>query len=266
MRGRVGGRIGTTVLPYPAYSYSGYSSQGSAKGVWGMAEVYAASRGYLGGGYDYYGGSTWPTSTLSVTWPNAGYWGGYATLDYIDATQDGSGTFSPTVDTNYASVSYSWERSTDGGTTWTSVSGETDPTLALTGQTTANDEDKYRLIADAGLKVVRSDPGTVRVDSPAPSIGYHPQSQTVAEGDYVYLEVYASCTGPKYGGYYTPTLQWQVSTDGGTTWTNQGSAMQTTEAYQYFSATASDNGKKYRVVATFGSQSVTSNVATITVT
>lgn len=253
MRGRIGGRIGATLLP----------NGSTASGVWGIAEVYAAIRGYLGSNYYEYG-PAWPTGTISIAWPYNYYWP-YGTIDYIDATQDGTGTFSPTVTTTYGAVTYSWERSTDGGTTWAAVSGETEATLSLTGQTTANDGDQYLLVADAGLKVVRSAPGTVRVDSPTLTISYQPQSQTVADGEYVYLEVYASLHGPTYGGYYTPTLQWQISTDGGTTWTNQGSAAQTTETYKYFQATTADNGQKYRVVATFGAQSVTSNVATITV-
>lgn len=260
MRGRIGGRIGTTLLPSPAYSYSGYSSQGSAKGVWSVGQVYDASRGYIGGGYDYYGGSTWPTNTLTVEWPNAGYYGGYALIDYIDATVTGGGTFSPTVETNYAAVSYSWEQSTDDGDTWTTVAGETEPSLTLSGLTLADDGTKYRLLADAGLKQVYSSPGSVRFDTVTVSITSQPYNTTA--DSYAYFDCSAQATGITYGATYETTYQWQRSTDGGSTWTNISGATSSTVG---ITVTSSDmDGYKYRCVASFADQTATSNAATLT--
>lgn len=253
MRGRIGGRIGATVLPGT-----------TAPGIWGLGEVYAAIRGYLGYSFEY-GGSAWPAGTISATWPYTSFWP-YTLLDFIDATADGTGTFSPTITTTYESVSYSWEKSTDDGETWSTVSGETAATLELTGQTASNDGDKYRIVVDSGLRVARSEPGTVRFDPPTVSFSYHPQSQSVAVDDYVYLDAYASAIGPTYSTSYTPTMQWQVSTDGGTTWADTGSPIQNNWVYKSFMAAAGDNGKKFRLVASFGANSATSNVATITVT
>lgn len=262
MRGRIGGRIGRTVLPVPGYlgGYGSSSSQGSAKGVWGVGEVFLASRGYIGGGYDYYGGSTWPTNSITVEWPVVGgYYSGYETIDYIDATVTGEGTFSPIVTTNYSALAYSWEKSTNGGETWSVVPGETTENLTLTGVTLADDGTKYRLIADAGLKQVASTPGTVRFDTATLSITGQPYNITSDwEG---WFSCYAQATGVNYGKSYEASYQWQRSTDGGATWTNIAGAVY---GEYYFTANSSMDGYKYRCVVSFAGQTLTSNVATFT--
>ena len=273
MRGRVGGRIGTSS---PPLSYG-------ANGVWALADVYATLRGSYGG--DQYGyGPAWPINTVSISWPYQSYVG---TVDWIDVTQTGGGTFSPDVQTTYPSLAYSWERSTNGGTTWTAVAGQTGATLTLTGQTTANDEDQYRLVADAGIKKFYGPAGTVRFDTvtitfpnqswdnqPA-NLGFYTNgyiegnTKTVAGGASVLLYYGALVAGQKYGANYEPTsTQWQTSTDGGSTWVS-GTGVSDSDPADYsvaFTASSGDNGRKWRVIINFNSISVTSRVATLTVT
>ncbi len=59
------------------------------------------------------------------------------------------------------------------------------------------------------------------------------------------------------------TLQWQVSTDNGVTWTNISGA--TTTSYTTPATVLTDNGKKYRVIGTNACGSTISNVATLSV-
>lgn len=238
MRGRIGGRIGATVLPDGT----------NAKGVWGIGEVYAASRGYLGSNYYEYG-PPWPTGTLSIDW------GG---TDYADATGTGNATFSPAVTTTYTPV-YSWEKSTDSGATWTAVSGETTNTLSLTGKSLSDNGTLYRLVADAGLKVVRSASATLRYDTVTVAFDYGPSNMT--SNTYAYFEAAATATGVTYSATYTPSYQWQESTDAGSTWSNISGA---TSGYLSFAVTSGMDGYRYRCVATFAGETATSSAATLT--
>jgi sugar lactone lactonase YvrE len=65
-----------------------------------------------------------------------------------------------------------------------------------------------------------------------------------------------------------PTIQWQVSTDGGTTWTNlsnNSSYSGVTTNTLTITGSAALSGDEYRYIATNASGSVTSNAATLTV-
>lgn len=267
MRGRVGGRIGTS---YPPSSYG-------ANGVWSLADVYATLRGSYGG--DPYGyGPAWPMNTVSISWPYQYYVG---TVDWIDATETGEGTFSPDVQSTYPSLNYSWERSTNGGTTWTTVSGQTSATLTLTGQTTANDEDKYRLVADAGIRKFYGPAGSVRFEpgfvSPV-SVQWgggldagsgFTNSLTISAGTNFEFQMQGLYQRTKYSGdpVSPSSVVLQSSADGGTTWQSETpSYSYPSYAGKYYTAASGDNGKKWRGVATFLGQTYTSPVATLTVT
>jgi alpha-tubulin suppressor-like RCC1 family protein/sugar lactone lactonase YvrE len=71
------------------------------------------------------------------------------------------------------------------------------------------------------------------------------------------------------GGYPGPSYQWQVSMDGGVSWTNLAETAPysgtTTATLTITAATATINGDLYRCLATNASGSVTSNAATLTV-
>lgn len=90
----------------------------------------------------------------------------------------------------------------------------------------------------------------------APYITTQPANQTVTAGQTATLT--AAATGSP-----APTVQWQVSTDGGVTFSNLSGATSTTLS---FTTAVSQNGNKYRAVFTNTVESVTSNAATLTVT
>jgi VCBS repeat-containing protein len=90
---------------------------------------------------------------------------------------------------------------------------------------------------------------------PTLAVTSSPSSVTVTSGQNASFS--ASATGTP-----APTVQWQVSTDGGTTFTNVPGATSTTLT---FAADMSHNGNLYRAVFTNASGSVTSSAASLTV-
>jgi hypothetical protein len=90
----------------------------------------------------------------------------------------------------------------------------------------------------------------------APMITTHPASQTVAVGATVTFTAAAT-------GNPTPTVQWQISTNGGSVFTDISGATSTSYS---FTAAMADNGNRYRAVFTNSAGSATTNDALLTVT
>jgi hypothetical protein len=93
----------------------------------------------------------------------------------------------------------------------------------------------------------------------APVITLNPSNATIASGSTATFN--AAATGTP-----TPTVQWQVSVDGGTTWNNvtTGSGG-TTTSYTTAALLLTDSGGKYRAIFTNSSGSATTTVASVTV-
>ena len=89
-----------------------------------------------------------------------------------------------------------------------------------------------------------------------PSVTTQPVSQTVVGAHTATFSAGAS-------GTPTPTVQWQVSTNGGSSFTDIPGA---TSATYSFTADASQDGDQYRAVFTNSGGAATSNAATLTVT
>lgn len=88
-----------------------------------------------------------------------------------------------------------------------------------------------------------------------PIVTTHPASVTVTAGQEVSFTAAAS-------GEPAPAVQWQVTTDSGTTWTDVAGA--TTETYRFI-ATMADQGKQFRAVFTNSAGTAATNPATLTV-
>jgi hypothetical protein len=146
-----------------------------------------------------------------------------------------------------------WQVSTDGGSTWSDISGATAATYAFTSTLSQNGSE-YRAVFTntSGSATTNSATLTVNV---APSITAQPSSQTVTAGQTASFTAAASGSPP-------PTVQWQQSTNGGSTWSNISGATATTYS---FSAAASDNGHEYRAIFTNAAGSATTSAATLTV-
>ena len=113
-------------------------------------------------------------------------------------------------------LAYQWQRSTDNGTTWTSIAGATSSTYALG----VGDEG-----AIVRVLVIASNPdATVSASSsPTAVVGSSPpvnNSLPTIRGIAQRGNTISSTTGAWAGTGNTFTLQWQRSADNGTTWTN----------------------------------------------
>ena len=153
-------------------------------------------------------------------------------------------------------VTYQWQVSTDGGTTYTDIAGETNSTLSILNVSVAMNNNKYRLVATAlNCGSVNSNAATLQVSSPA-SITNQPVNISACENSTVNLSVSASGTAISY--------QWQVSTDGGVSFTNIAGA--TTATLNIAGLTVSMNNNQYRVIATeTNCGNINSNAVTLTV-
>ncbi len=116
--------------------------------------------------------------------------------------------------------SYQWQLSTDGGATWNNVSnggvygGATTATLTLTGVTAGMTGYQYRTVVTgaAPCASVNSN-GAILTVQTAPAITGQPvASTTLCAGNNTTYSVVANGTALSY--------QWQVSTNGGGSWTN----------------------------------------------
>ena len=95
---------------------------------------------------------------------------------------------------------------------------------------------------------------------PVITIGTQPTNLTVVDGEPAQFTVAATATRGA-----TLSYQWQLSTDGGSTFTNLSAATSATLAFP--EVVLADDGNQYRViVSATGATSVTSTAATLTVT
>jgi hypothetical protein len=146
-----------------------------------------------------------------------------------------------------------WQVSTNGGTSWSNVSGATNTTYSFTAASGDNGN-QYRAVFTNSAGSATSSAATLTVNY-APSVTQNPSSSTVSSG------ATASFTAAATGNP-TPTVQWQVSTNGGTSWNDISGATNTTLS---FTAASGDNGNQYRAVFTNSVASTNSTSATLNV-
>lgn len=165
-------------------------------------------------------------------------------------------------------ASAAWSDLSDGvAATGGGYSGVSTPSLRVSGTTVAMSGYQYRCVAsNTSLADVASN-AAVLIVSPfqsAPSFaGGQPESQKASASGHASFMV-------TVGGTPAPALRWQVSTDGGTTWTdlqNGGNYSGVTSSTLVVDgATAAMNGYKYRAVASNAEQTgIASNAVTLSV-
>jgi hypothetical protein len=153
-----------------------------------------------------------------------------------------------------------WQVSTNGGSTWSNASGQTSTSTTYSFIAVATENgDKYRAVFSNlfGKATTNAVALTVTSGPAPPIITSQPSSQTVAPNATASFTAAAS-------GTPIPTVQWEVSTDGGQTWSGASGASSTSTTYS-FTAQTSQNGYQYEAVFTNASGSATTNPATLTV-
>jgi photosystem II stability/assembly factor-like uncharacterized protein len=150
-----------------------------------------------------------------------------------------------------------WQTSTDG-VNWSTIAGEHGGTYTIAAASLQDNGRMFRAIATNASGSVNSNAATLAVNPVpvAPAIVTQPASVTTTIGASVTLGVSAT-------GQPTPGYQWQVSTDGGASFTNINGA--NFDSYLVFGAAQSQDGWRYRVVVSNEAGTVTSAVATLSV-
>jgi len=163
-----------------------------------------------------------------------------------------TGTQNVTITTaGGATLRYTTDGSTPSETVGTVYSGP----VAIAGSTTLK---AIAYAAGYGDSTVATGVYTIQI---VPANLTQPTNQTVATGHSVSILALAS-------GTPAPSYQWQVSIDGGKTWTNLsngGSYSGVTTNTLTISGTSDLNGNQYRYVATNSAGSTASNAFTLTV-
>jgi len=143
------------------------------------------------------------------------------------------------------------------------IPGATSTTLTLSGLTSNQDGNYYyaRVTNNPGQSIyatntdVSTNPVTVKVDG-APVIYLQPQSAEIHVDDFYSLHAAAS-------GSPVATIQWQLSSDGGATWTNSDNPGATYDTIAFPPAGPGDDGTLYRVTFSNVHGSATSDAAVI---
>lgn len=136
--------------------------------------------------------------------------------------------------------------------------GNFSSTFSTAALPTGNDKVTYSFAGDQNFNAASTAFSTLAIVPLAvPVITVNPYDQTSSAGDGVSFTAIAT-------GSPVVSVQWQVSTDGGLTFTDiTGNASATTTTLS-FSTTDSENGYKYRAVFTNSAGTTTSAIATLT--
>ena len=193
-----------------------------------------------------------PAITTQPTAPAAPVCPGFNTTFTVAATGTG--------------LTYQWQRSIDNGTTWNNIvddalhSGTTTNAVTVINPTVARNGHRYRVIVSGTCPPAVTSNVVILVVATPPTITTQPANRTVcAPADAVFTVA--------AGGTPTPNIyQWQVSTNGGGTWTNLTTGGSFTPTLTVSPTATSQTGSLYRVIVTnVCGQSVTSSNATLTV-
>ncbi len=150
--------------------------------------------------------------------------------------------------------SVQWEVS-NGQTGFSVISGATSTTLTLVGVAASQNGDEYEAVFTNSSGSVTTAIATLTVDSP-PAVTADPANQSVDAGGTATFSAAAA-------GNPTPTVQWEVSTNGGASWSNVSGATSTTLTVSAVAGT--QNGAEYEAIFTNSVGAVTTSPATLTV-
>jgi len=181
----------------------------------------------------------------------------------VSLTSGTSASFAVAATTPGTGLAYQWQSSPDG-TNWTNLSGATTTTLGVTGITeTGYAGLRYRcVVSSSGYTDATSNAAILTV---APiTVTTQPAAQTgapVAGTTPAYTAAFSAAATSPAG---VPTIQWEVSTDAGTTYSDVSGA--TSSSLSLSALVSSDSAKRYRAKFERGGwATVRSAPATLTV-
>jgi hypothetical protein len=163
-------------------------------------------------------------------------------------------TFTAAATANPAISKIQWQASSDGGQTWNPLTGQTAATLTLNA-TAALNGNQYRVVFTNSLGSTTSSAATLIVNT-APVVTANPLTQEALVGQTVTFTAAATVVSGSPGA----TVQWQVSTDFGHTWTNLSGKTHTALTV---TAAASLDEDEYRAIFSNSGGSTATQVATL---
>ncbi|MCX6319669.1 MAG: M12 family metallo-peptidase [Bacteroidetes bacterium] len=180
----------------------------------------------------------------------------------VDATVCEATNVSFTTTAAGSGLNYQWEVSVAGGaytvlTNGGVYAGATSPTLLITGVPPSLNGNRYRCVISNGVCTPGISTGALLTVNTFPAINTQPANVTICES------AGATFSAAATTGVGTLSYQWQLSTDGGTSFSNIAGA--TTSSFAQASVPVGQNGYRFRVIVTAGCGSVTSNAAVLTV-
>ena len=182
------------------------------------------------------------TAPTVTTQPVSQYYNSGQSLTFTAAA---SGAPAPTVQ---------WQYSTNGGSSWSNISGATSTTYTTGTLTSFENHWEVRAVFTNLANSATSNAATMTLAT-APVVTTQPVSQYYNSGQSLTFTAAAS-GGP------TPSVQWQYSTNGGSSWSNLSGATSTT--FTTGSLTSFENHWELRAVFTNMAGSATSHAATVT--
>ena len=145
-----------------------------------------------------------------------------------------------------------WQTSTDNGTTWTNIAGQTTSPYTFTAAL-SQDGYQYRTIYSNICASDTTAAAILHLNHP-PTVTQNPANATSCAGGTVTYTAASTGTAPI-------TIQWQVSTNGGSTYSDIAGA--TSATYSFIGSMAA-SGNKYRAVFTNTCSAQTTTAATYT--
>ena len=146
-----------------------------------------------------------------------------------------------------------WMISTNHGKNFGAITGATSPSYSFTADA-GDSGNLYEAIFTNGIGAPATTKAAALTIAMPPGVQANPTSRTAVHGAATFS---VAPTGT------TPKLQWQVSTNGGTTWSNVPGATSATLALK--SLTGAEDQWRYRVLVTNALGTFTSGAATLTV-
>ena len=174
----------------------------------------------------------------------------------VTVIEGAAATFSVVVVGSPAPV-LRWQSGRDGSN-WTDVAGQSAASFTLASPALADDGTLFRAVATNASGSVPTPAARLNVAPrpAAPVVAQQPANATVGVGATPSFTVSAS-------GVPAPTYQWQISRDGGSTFTNVNGA--TSASYSVPATVEGDDGVRLRAVVSNASGTVTSDAAVLAV-
>lgn len=167
----------------------------------------------------------------------------------------GNNTFSITA--TGTGLTYQWQLSTDGGANYNNIAGATNSSYTVSGATAGMNNYRYRcIVSGTCAPALTSNAVILTVVSPV-AITAQPTDAALCSGSNTSFTVTTTSSQPV-------SYQWQVSTNGGGTWTDIAGA--TTATLALNNVTTASNGFQYRVRVWNAACSTPANSAVATLT